>query len=176
MCLISPMSCFRLMNERRSLHHSQCEVVCRNFFGFKTDETLKIRIAYRQRRSNFPRGGRKRKIGKCVFSGFAFLAAESENRQLKDLPQADLGRAPERFLLSVRTNSITDNFVYWKWGSLFVFVVIWNTCLILKFIEIFKFWALLGYLLINFWMGVSYTWITNLRVSAFLNSWSLCNA
>ena len=41
-----------------------------------------------------------------------FLAAESENRQLKDLPQADLGRAPERFLLSVRTNSITDNFVY----------------------------------------------------------------
>ena len=70
MCLISPMSCFRLMNERRSLHHSQCEVVCRNFFGFKTDETLKIRIAYRQRRSNFPRGGRKRKFGKCVFSGF----------------------------------------------------------------------------------------------------------
>ena len=104
-----------------------------------------------------------------------FLAAESENRQLKDLPQADLGRAPERFLLSVRTNSITDNFVYWKWGSLFVFVVIWNTCLILKFIEIFKFWAL-RYLFINFWIGVSYTWITNLRVSAFLNSWSLCNA
>ena len=42
----------------------------RTFFGFKTDETLKIRIAYRQRRSNFPRRGRKRKIGKCVFSGF----------------------------------------------------------------------------------------------------------
>ena len=43
----------------------------------------------------------------------------------------------------------------------------WNTCLILHFIEIFKFWSLLGYLLINLWIGVSYTWITNLRVSAF---------
>ena len=102
------------MNERRSLHHSQCEVVCRNFFGFKTDETLKIRIAYRQRRSNFPRGGRKEKSENAysVALVMTFLAAESENRQLKDLPQADLGRAPERFLLSVRTNSITDNFVY----------------------------------------------------------------
>ena len=44
----------------------------------------------------------------------AFLAAENENRQLKDLPRADFDRIPERFLLSVGTNSITDNFVYWK--------------------------------------------------------------
>ena len=44
----------------------------------------------------------------------AFLAAENENRQLKDFPQADFDRIPERFLLSVGTNSITDNFVYWK--------------------------------------------------------------
>ena len=42
----------------------------------------------------------------------AFLAAENENRQLEDLPQADFGRVPERFLLTVRSNSITDNFAY----------------------------------------------------------------
>ena len=44
----------------------------------------------------------------------AFLEAENENRQLKDFPQADFDRIPERFLLSVGTNSITDSFVYWK--------------------------------------------------------------
>ena len=43
----------------------------------------------------------------------AFRAAEDENQQLKDLPQADFGDVPERFLLSVRTNSITENFVAW---------------------------------------------------------------
>ena len=42
----------------------------------------------------------------------AFLVAENENRQLKDLPQADFRGVPERFLLSLRTNTITDNFVY----------------------------------------------------------------
>ena len=35
-----------------------------------------------------------------------FLAVKNENRQLKDLPQADFGRVPERFLVSVRTKSI----------------------------------------------------------------------
>ena len=38
----------------------------------------------------------------------AFLAAENENRQLEDSPQADFGRVPERFL-SVRPKSITKN-------------------------------------------------------------------
>ena len=42
----------------------------------------------------------------------AFLMAENESRQLKDLPQADFRGVPERFLLSLRTNAITDNFVY----------------------------------------------------------------
>ena len=42
----------------------------------------------------------------------AFLAAENENRQLEHLSQADFGRVPERFLLSVRANSMTENFVY----------------------------------------------------------------
>ena len=38
----------------------------------------------------------------------AFLAAEKENRRMKDLLQADLGRVPERFLLSVGTNIIVN--------------------------------------------------------------------
>ena len=45
-----------------------------------------------------------------MYSGtlvIAFLAAENENRQLGDLPQADFDYVPERFLLSVRTKSIT---------------------------------------------------------------------
>ena len=41
-----------------------------------------------------------------------FLAAENENRQQEDLPQADFGCVPERFLLSVRTKSVTESFVY----------------------------------------------------------------
>ena len=48
-----------------------------------------------------------------------FLRLRTKNRQLKDLPQADLSRSPEIFLLSVRTKSITENFVCWKLGSLF---------------------------------------------------------
>ena len=53
----------------------------------------------------------------------AFLTAENENRQLEDLPQADFGRVPERFLLSVGTESVTENFEYWKLSPLFVSVV-----------------------------------------------------
>ena len=44
----------------------------------------------------------------------AFLSAESENRQLEDLPMADFGRLPERLLLSVRTKAINENFLNWK--------------------------------------------------------------
>ena len=50
----------------------------------------------------------KPKVTKSVALVRAFLAAENENRQLEDLPQADFGRVPERFLLSVRTKSITE--------------------------------------------------------------------
>ena len=53
----------------------------------------------------------------------AFLAAEIENRQLEDLPQADFGGVPKRFLLSVRTKSMTEGFVYRKLRPSFVFVV-----------------------------------------------------
>ena len=54
----------------------------------------------------------------------AFLAAENENRQLKDLPQADLNRVPEGFLLSVRTKSLSEDFVYGKLRLLFVVVML----------------------------------------------------
>ena len=58
----------------------------------------------------------------------AFLAAEDENQQLKDLQQANFRRVPERFLFFlVSTNSITENFVYWKLGPIFFFVVIQRT-------------------------------------------------
>ena len=54
----------------------------------------------------------------------AFLAPKDKNRQLEDLPQANFGRVPERFLLSVRTNSLTENFVYSKLRPLFGFVLL----------------------------------------------------
>ena len=91
----------------------------------------KIRVPIRQWRSNISWRGRKPKCEKkkpkatySVALVMAFLAAENENRQLEDLPQADFGRVPERFLLTVRSNSITENFAYWKLGPLFVFEVI----------------------------------------------------
>ena len=54
----------------------------------------------------------------------AFLAAENESRQPENLPQAAFGCVPERFLLSVRTKSINENFLHWILRPLFVFVVI----------------------------------------------------
>ena len=57
-------------------------------------KTQKIRIAYWHRRS--------------MALAMAFLAAENENRQLEDLPQAAFLK---RFLLSVRKKSINENFV-----------------------------------------------------------------
>ena len=43
-----------------------------------------------------------------------FLAAENENQELEDLPQADFGRLPERLLLPVRTESIAEMFCVLK--------------------------------------------------------------
>ena len=53
----------------------------------------------------------KPKVAYPVALVLAFLVAESENRQLEDLPPADFGRLPEKLLLSVRTKSINENFV-----------------------------------------------------------------
>ena len=53
----------------------------------------------------------------------AFLSAENENRQLEDLSLADIGRLPERLLLSVRTKSINENFFKLKITTIVVFVI-----------------------------------------------------
>ena len=53
---------------------------------------------------------RKKKATEALV--MAFLAYKNKHRQLEDLLQADFGHVPERFLLSVRTKSITKNFVY----------------------------------------------------------------
>ena len=53
----------------------------------------------------------------------AFLAAENENRQLEDLSQADFCCVPKKYLLLVRTKSITENFVYRKLRPFFVLIV-----------------------------------------------------
>ena len=52
----------------------------------------------------------ERKTENYVFS-MVLLAPKDENRQLEALPQANFGRVPERFL-SVRTKSLTEDFVY----------------------------------------------------------------
>ena len=41
-----------------------------------------------------------------------FLAAENKYRPLEHFSQANFGHEPERFLLSVRTKSVTKNFVH----------------------------------------------------------------
>ena len=119
MCFISPISCWnvsrlsrhtvRLMNERWSLHHSQSKVVFRNLFGLWQLKHSKIRITYKQWRSNFPRRRWKQKYGKKIAS---YVISNFGN-----------GRVPERFLWSVSTKSLTKNFVCRKLRPLFVFVV-----------------------------------------------------
>ena len=52
----------------------------------------------------------------------AFLAAENENRQLEDLPQAEFGRVLERFLFPVSTDLILENFGSLTLRSLFFLV------------------------------------------------------
>ena len=60
------------------------------------------------------------------------LDAENKNRQLEDLPQADFGRLPGRFLLSVRTKSMTDNFCILKITPTVVFEIIQRVFFYLK--------------------------------------------
>ena len=122
-CLISLISCWHFNHlshhsvrfERQSLHDSQFKVVCQDFLRWWRLDHWKIRITHRQWRSNSPRKWRKpiyeKKNPKNTYSValvMAFLAADNENRQLEDLPQADFGRFPERLLLSVRTESINE--------------------------------------------------------------------
>ena len=84
-------------------------------------QTVTSKLSYKGKKTNIRK--EKLKITYSVALVMAFLAAENENRQLEDLPQADFGCEPKRFLLSVRTKSITESFVYWKLRPSFVFVV-----------------------------------------------------
>ena len=81
-----------------------------NFFGIWLLNTKKsVSLTYRQVTFKHNLKGEKTKIWKrkpkvtySVALVMAFLAAENESRQLEDLPQADFGSVPERFLLSVK--------------------------------------------------------------------------
>ena len=67
-----------------------------------------FKLSKKGKKSKIPK--EKRKVTYPVALVMAFLTAENENGQLEDLPQADSSHVPERFLLWVRTKSITENF------------------------------------------------------------------
>ena len=106
-----------LMNELQNLYPIQGRLS--EVFQIMVAKTPKNSISLRDSDVQTFLKGKKTKIRKekpkvtySVTLVMAFLAAENENRQLEDSPQADFGRVPERFLLSVRTKSMTKNFVY----------------------------------------------------------------
>ena len=107
--LISSISCVRFENEWQSVGRSQSRVACRlaanKQFVFQTDNVAQNFLEAKVKQNTKI----KPKITYLTWV-MAFLAAENENRQLEDLPRADFGRLPERFL-SVRTKSINENFV-----------------------------------------------------------------
>ena len=110
-------------------------VVCRIFFGLWLLKYWRVCIVYRQWRSNFlgkENQNKKSRTGSYVFSGFGNGISRGWERK------STTNRfATGRFwlctwkififiyiFLSVGTNLVTKNFVYWKLGPLFVFVVI----------------------------------------------------
>ena len=140
MCLISPISCWHvsplsrhfvwLMNKRQSLHHSQSKVVCQNFFNLwllnakkslpLTDSDVQTLLGEEENQNT------KRKAETYIFSAFGNEIFHGWERK-SSTRRFTLGRfwhVPEIFLPSVRTNSIAENFIYWKLGPLFAFVVI----------------------------------------------------
>ena len=84
--------------------------------------TVTLKLSFRGEKTKHVRK-EKPKVTKSVTLVMAFPTAENENRELEDLPQADFGRISERFLLSVRTKSMTENFYTKIVCPLFVFVV-----------------------------------------------------
>ena len=69
-----------------------------------------FKLSYKVKRTKIRE--EKPKVTYSLALVMAFLRAENKSRQLQDLLQADFGHVPERFLLSVRTNSKTESFVY----------------------------------------------------------------
>ena len=107
-----------LMNELRNLYpiiQGRLSEVFQNMVAKTPKNSISLRDSDVQ---TFLKGKKtkirkeKPKVTYSVALVMAFLAAKNENRQLEDSPQADFGRVPERFLLSVRTKSMTKNFVY----------------------------------------------------------------
>ena len=140
MCLISPISCWHvsplshhfvwLMNKRQSLHHSQSKVICQNFFNLwllntkkslpLTDSDVQTLLGEEENQNT------KRKAETYIFSAFGDGIFHGRERK-SSTRRFTLGRfwhVPEIFLPSVRTNSIAENFIYWKLGPLFAFVII----------------------------------------------------
>ena len=140
MCLISPISCWHvsplsrhfvwLINKRQSLHHSQSKVVCQNFFNLwllntkkslpLTDSDVQTLLGEEENQNT------KRKAETYIFSAFGNGIFHRWERK-SSTRRFTLGRfwhVPEIFLLSVRTNSIAENFICWKLGPLFALVVI----------------------------------------------------
>ena len=90
--------------------------------------TVTLKLSFRGEKTKHVRK-QKPKVTKSVTLVMAFPTAENENRELEDLPQADFGRVSERFLLSVRTKSMTENFYikitpivcFWSFSTRFFF-------------------------------------------------------
>ena len=108
------------------------------FFGLWELKNWKFRTAYSRWCSNLLRKGRKPKYEKktesYVCSGFGNGISWGWKRKSTTgrLATGRFGRLPKRFLMSVRNNSINENFVHWKLGPLFAFVVIQRMFFILS--------------------------------------------
>ena len=70
---------------------------------------MRFKLSLKRKKTNILK--EKPKVAYSVALVVAFLSAENKNRLPDDLLLADFGRLPERLLLSVRTNSINENFV-----------------------------------------------------------------
>ena len=114
---------FRLMTERQSLHHSQCNT----FFGLRLIKPWKSILLTDSDVETFLEGNKKRKTRNYVFSGFGNGISRGWERK------SITGRfATGRFWPCTWTISFLgkdqENSVYWKVGPLFVFVVIQRMC------------------------------------------------
>ena len=104
------------MNEQQSLHDSQYKLFVGAFSNYDGENTKKSVSLPDNEVQNFLEGEenqytkRKPKVAYSVALVLAFLLAENENRQLEDLPLADLGRLPHS-LVSYRVTYSKRNFI-----------------------------------------------------------------
>ena len=107
MCLISLISCLLVTRLSRIFSDYGCQTL-KHLTDSDVQTFLEREKCGKKIRKEKPR------VSYSVALIMALLTAISENRQLKDLPRADFGRVPEKFLLTVRTKSVNENFVYLK--------------------------------------------------------------